>query len=144
MVFLSFDGCSGARENTEDYLLKAGEKDSRFRYAKNFPFDLLFKYPIKDLTSKKVFEELKKRKIPINPLYDKGFKRVGCFPCFLQKKEILKILESAYAGDPFSEKRMKEIEELDSTVRGRIHINYTLEQLKRKAEQKARLYALPI
>ena len=142
---------SRARENTEDYLLKAGEKDSRFRYARNFPFDLLFKYPIKDLTSKEVFEELNKRKIPVNPLYDEGFKRVGCFPCFLQQKEILKVLESAYAGDPFSKKRVKEMEELNSTIRGRIHINYNLEQLKRKATQrakqaelKARLYALPI
>ena len=53
---------SVSRKSTEDYFLKAGEKD-KFGQRK-YPFPIHFIYPIKDLTERQVFEELRKRGIP--------------------------------------------------------------------------------
>ncbi len=41
--------------------------------------------PIVDLYEDEVFDELKQAGAPINPLYAKGHKRVGCYPCLLAR-----------------------------------------------------------
>ena len=127
---------SPARKRTEDYILPAGEKT---RFRERFPFDLHFVYPIKDLTTGQVFKELKRRKIPINPLYSKGFSRVGCYPCFISKKDIIEVIVKALEGDEFSRKRLEELKELDKALESRININATLEELIKEAEKKHRL-----
>jgi 3'-phosphoadenosine 5'-phosphosulfate sulfotransferase (PAPS reductase)/FAD synthetase len=46
--------------------------------------------PILDWTSKQVFEYIRKNGIKPNPLYLKGFSRVGCFPCIMCRQSELK------------------------------------------------------
>ena len=90
---------SDARKDIEVFEIKksilAGEK---------FLIPTLF--PIAYWSIDRVFEFIKKKGIKINPLYLKGFKRVGCMPCvnankyellYLPKKykERLKALENA-------------------------------------------------
>lgn len=41
--------------------------------------------PIIELLEKEVFEEIEQVGAPINPLYAKGHKRVGCYPCLLAR-----------------------------------------------------------
>lgn len=42
--------------------------------------------PIVDWTTERVFKHLRDEGAPINPLYDRGHHRVGCYPCLLSKK----------------------------------------------------------
>ncbi|HDD43828.1 MAG TPA: phosphoadenosine phosphosulfate reductase [Candidatus Desulfofervidus auxilii] len=44
------------------------------------------KFPILYWKEVDVFNYIKKKKVKINPLYSKGFTRVGCYPCILAKK----------------------------------------------------------
>ena len=139
------------RRNTEDFLLPAGE---RTRFGEVYPFHIYFLYPIKDLTERQVFEELRKRGIPLNPLYAQGFRRVGCYPCFLSKKDIIQVIMKALEGDVFSVVRLEEMKALDRDVQGRFNIDYSLKELiekadkelkkaKKIAEAKARMLTLP-
>ena len=134
-------GESVRRKNTQDYFLTAGEKDP---FGETYPFHIHFHFPIKDLSTRQVFEELRKRGIPVNPLYSQGFKRVGCFPCFLSRREIIEVIVKAYEGDEFARKRLREMEELNRSVRGRLHIDYTLDELKEIALSKSRMLKLPL
>ena len=127
---------SPSRKGTKDHKIPAGEKT---RFGTTFPFDLHFVYPIKDLTTGQVFKELKKRGIPINPLYSKGFSRVGCYPCFISKKDIVRVIVKALEGDEFSQKRLEELKELDKALESRVNIDATLEELIKEAERKHRL-----
>jgi len=127
---------SPSRRGIKDHLLPAGEKT---RFGERFPFDLHFIYPVKDLTTGQVFKELKKRKIPVNPLYSQGFSRVGCYPCFISKKDIIKVIIKALEGDSFSMKRLKELQELDRELESRINIDFTFDELLEQAKEKYRL-----
>lgn len=44
------------------------------------------RFPIIHWTKEQVFNYIKQKKIEINPLYKKGFSRVGCYPCILARK----------------------------------------------------------
>jgi 3'-phosphoadenosine 5'-phosphosulfate sulfotransferase (PAPS reductase)/FAD synthetase len=124
---------SVARRNTKDFLLKVGQKT---RFGEKYPFDIFFRYPIKDLTEREVFKELKNRNIPINPLYERGFKRVGCFPCFISKKDIIDVLCMAFEGDTFAKNRVKQMVDLDKDVDGKFHIDAELTDIIKQAKQK--------
>jgi len=137
---------SRSRRNVSDLVLKAGEK----RFGERYPFDVHFIYPIKNLRERQVFEELKKRGIPINPLYEQGFKRVGCYPCFISKKDIVQVILKALEGDRFAVQRLKEMKELDCLIASKFYINHTLneliEQAKARKEKADRIkkYLLPL
>jgi len=129
-----------SRRKTKDFILPAGERD---KYWGSYPFTIHFHYPIKDLTTYQVFSELKKRGIPINPLYLNNFSRVGCYPCLLAEREIIQVIVEALNGDRFSENRLEEMKELDETVKGRFNINYSLKELIERAKQKAKALEMP-
>lgn len=40
--------------------------------------------PVFDWSSQQVVDYITSRGVPMNPLYTKGFKRVGCFPCIME------------------------------------------------------------
>jgi 3'-phosphoadenosine 5'-phosphosulfate sulfotransferase (PAPS reductase)/FAD synthetase len=124
---------SRARRNIKNYTHKAFEKT---RFGERFPFDISYRYPIANLTERQVFEELRKRRVPINPLYEQGFKRVGCYPCFLSKKDIIQVICKALEGDEFSVNRLEEMKELDCSVMGRFNIDCDLSELIEKAKRK--------
>lgn len=69
--------------NYSDWL-KAYCKDIKKEIRKNLTH-IYCRFPILNWTEKEVFDFLKKKKIEPNPLYQKGFKRVGCFPCILAR-----------------------------------------------------------
>lgn len=45
------------------------------------------KLPIVDWNTEQVFDHLRSEGAPVNPLYDKGHHRVGCYPCLLARKQ---------------------------------------------------------
>jgi len=67
--------------------------------------------PLIDWDFQKVVDIHKKHNVPPNPLYTKGFSRVGCFPCIFARKNEIK---QAYREDPV---RFDRIRELEKTVK---------------------------
>lgn len=68
--------------------------------------------PIKDWSWEDVFAIAKHHDIKPNPLYTKGFKRVGCFPCIYANKPDYKALNR----DPFGKERIEVIKYLEETL----------------------------
>lgn len=67
------------------------------------------KLPIVDWNTEQIFDHLRAEGAPINPLYDKGHHRVGCYPCLLaRKKEWM-----TAARDPFGKVQLQRLIELE-------------------------------
>jgi 3'-phosphoadenosine 5'-phosphosulfate sulfotransferase (PAPS reductase)/FAD synthetase len=62
----------------------------------DFPHDILLFRPIIHWTAQNVFSYAKTKGLPPNPLYLKGFGRVGCFPCINANKAELKLIGMHY------------------------------------------------
>lgn len=61
--------------------------------------------PIVEWTTEQVFDYLRGEGAPLNPLYDRGHLRVGCYPCFLARKA-----EWQAAGrDPVGQQHLNEL-----------------------------------
>lgn len=52
--------------------------------------------PILDWSDQEVWTYIQKYKLPINPLYDMGFKRVGCWPCPFKTKADWNLIEKNF------------------------------------------------
>lgn len=52
--------------------------------------------PLAYWSTQRVFDYHKENGIEINPLYKKGFKRVGCYPCIYASKHELQLMEPKY------------------------------------------------
>jgi 3'-phosphoadenosine 5'-phosphosulfate sulfotransferase (PAPS reductase)/FAD synthetase len=70
-------------------------------FCKTKAHDLL--RPIFSWTSNDVVAYIKNKGFELNPLYSKGFKRVGCFPCIMANQTDIKMLNRFYP------ERIKEI-----------------------------------
>jgi len=53
-------------------------------------------HPIAYWNTQRVFDYHKENGIDVNPLYKKGFSRVGCYPCIYARKHELMIMEDKY------------------------------------------------
>jgi 3'-phosphoadenosine 5'-phosphosulfate sulfotransferase (PAPS reductase)/FAD synthetase len=53
-------------------------------------------YPITYWDTQRVFDYHKEKGIDVNPLYKKGFSRVGCYPCIYARKHELMMMEDKY------------------------------------------------
>jgi len=135
---------SVARRKIEDWELPAGSKT---RFGERFPFAIHFRYPIKNLTKEQVFRELKRRGIPLNPLYLMGYNRVGCYPCFLSQKDIKQVIVSALKGDEVAQERVSQLicweREHGKTVNIDASIRVLIEKAKREYEQTSKILTLP-
>jgi len=69
-------------------------------------------YPIVDWSKEKVINYIKNKGIKLNPLYDLGFSRVGCFPCVNWTKKELFMLDGEFL------KRLRNLEKKVSNLRG--------------------------
>lgn len=69
--------------------------------------------PIAYWNTQKVFDYLKSHNIEVNPLYKKGFSRVGCYPCIFARKYELVMMEDKY------KKRLRDLEEKISKLIGK-------------------------
>jgi len=72
---------SKARANTESFAVVDGVKSL---------------YPVAYWDTQRIFDYHKENKIEVNPLYKKGFTRVGCYPCIYAKKHELMMMEDKY------------------------------------------------
>lgn len=52
--------------------------------------------PLLDWTIEDVLAIHHRHGVPVNPMYKKGFSRVGCFPCIYSNKEEVRLLASEY------------------------------------------------
>jgi len=55
-------------------------------------------YPIVNFTEKEVFDYIKSKGFYPNPLYSKGFKRVGCYPCIFSRVKEIKLTKQDEIG----------------------------------------------
>ena len=53
-------------------------------------------YPIVYWNTQRVFDYHKEHSIDVNPLYKKGFTRVGCYPCIYARKHEIMMMEDKY------------------------------------------------
>ncbi len=58
--------------------------------------DIKVMHPIAYWDTQRVFDYHKEHGIDVNPLYKKGFKRVGCYPCIYARKHDLMFMEDKY------------------------------------------------
>ena len=119
------------------------------KFGERFSFELRFVYPIKDLSTMQVFRELKRRNIPINPLYEMGYERVGCFPCFCSKRDILTVMKDAIGGDEIAAQRVADMKSLEDEIRKkypkvRLHVDYSFDELYRMAAIEAKQLVLDL
>ena len=71
--------------------------------------------PIVDWSKDKVFKFIKAKGIKLNPLYEKGYSRVGCFPCVFWNKHDLML----FANEDKYLKRMRKLEKEVSKLVGK-------------------------
>lgn len=77
-------------------------KDKRFANIK-------VRLPIVDYLEVEVFDELNRVGAPINPLYGKGHKRVGCYPCLLSRNSEWQLA----AQDPIGRENIKRLIQIE-------------------------------
>ena len=53
-------------------------------------------HPVAYWDTQRIFDYHKENKIEVNPLYKKGFSRVGCYPCIYARKHELMLMEDKY------------------------------------------------
>lgn len=90
--------------------IRAGESLKRSKmpeheYSEFYDCDMI--RPLLRWTKQQVFDYLKNKGVPPNPLYEAGFSRVGCFPCIhATKSELAKLPEWAWEKLAEWEKRL--------------------------------------
>lgn len=84
-------------------------QDFSSEYSKNVFANIKVRLPIVDFLEKEVFDELANAGAPINPLYAKGHKRVGCYPCLLASNTEWKMA----AQDPVGIKHIRRLIEIE-------------------------------
>lgn len=70
----------------------------------------MFRLPIIDWTDDEVFDFIRGEQ---NPLYDQGFKRVGCFPC-LASGDAWKI--KAFTHDDFGRSQLIAVQKVEQQI----------------------------
>ena len=98
---------SNARSRTESFEVK----ESYFH--KGFFIPTL--YPIVYWSKDRVISYIKEKRIKLNPLYAKGYSRVGCFPCVFWGKQDLKL----FANEEKYLQRMRRVEDEVSELVGK-------------------------
>lgn len=86
------DHIRGDREPTMYTGIRAGESERRAKMPERAWMDLYDCYterPLLHWSEQQVFDFLKSKSVPPNPLYEVGFSRVGCFPCIHARKSEL-------------------------------------------------------
>ena len=87
------------RQNTETFEIKKEKINKQV-------FEIKKLYPIAYWDTERVFEYIASKGIDVNPLYNKGFRRVGCMPCiYANKHEILNLPEKY-------KQRVRDLEEM--------------------------------
>lgn len=64
--------------------------------------------PLIAWSERDVFEAHRRANVPLNPLYERGHNRVGCYPCIYSRKEEIRLIAD------YHPERIDEIEELES------------------------------
>lgn len=72
---------SGIRRNQTDFRKSIRVVEEYRRAASDRPRPLYKISPLANFTSREMWWYLKEHKIPIHPLYDKGYLSIGCWPC---------------------------------------------------------------
>lgn len=81
------------KEDPEYYTYR---KKNVFEYCKNYDASVL--RPIKEWTAQKVIDYILGNGQQPNPLYTRGFSRVGCFPCIMCRKQEAKLISQDEYG----------------------------------------------
>ena len=88
---------SKARADTESFEIRKQTYNRKSFYVKTL-------YPIAYWKEKRVFDYIEEKGLKANPLYNRGFNRVGCMPCIYDRKSLI------YMPDKYK-KRLRALEE---------------------------------
>ena len=88
---------SEKRANTESFMVKK-------EIVNGIEFDVKTLHPIAYWDTQRVFDFHKAHGVEVNPLYKKGFTRVGCYPCIYARKHEMQMMEPKYI------KRLRDLE----------------------------------
>jgi 3'-phosphoadenosine 5'-phosphosulfate sulfotransferase (PAPS reductase)/FAD synthetase len=106
--------------------IRSRESESRARMSQwdwSEELDCAVWRPVLSWSYEDVVEIHKRHGVPPNPLYLKGFRRVGCFPCiFTPPKELVRIAD-------MSPQRIAEIRDLERDVGGTFFLDHEGERL---------------
>ena len=91
--------------------------------------------PIAYWTVEEVFAIHKKHNIKHNPLYDKGWSRVGCYPCIFAKQSEIGLLE------PWAIQRIRKLENKISEIKG-VPVSFFKEDIDSKIRRSSGFNAL--
>jgi 3'-phosphoadenosine 5'-phosphosulfate sulfotransferase (PAPS reductase)/FAD synthetase len=80
---------SKARANEESFKIMRETYNRKAFYVKTLQ-------PIVYWTTERVFQYIEENGLEPNPLYKKGYKRVGCYPCIFANKAELQMLDGEY------------------------------------------------
>ena len=123
---------SKARANTQKVgIFEPGEKTTWGRYS----FAIEIRNPLAFITEGEVWEIIRKRGLPVNPLYQKGFNRVGCFLCLISEVPIRKVCQLALEGDPYAKEVWEKLKTLERELGKSITPNKTTKDIERKVRK---------
>lgn len=83
-------------------------KKEVFAFCKTKANDIL--RPVFKWTAGQVIDYIKSKGMELNPLYKKGFKRVGCFPCIMSSHIDIRCLKKYYP------ERISELSDIEKTI----------------------------
>lgn len=108
--FISINGVR--REESSFRASRRVFEKKRFTYNRKGYIEYIF-HPILCWKEQEVFDFIKSKGLEPNPLYKKGFKRVGCMPCVYENPKTLE-----YAGEKYI-KRLRSLEKEVSELIGK-------------------------
>jgi 3'-phosphoadenosine 5'-phosphosulfate sulfotransferase (PAPS reductase)/FAD synthetase len=118
---------SKARANYESFIIKRETFNRKAFFIKTL-------LPIVYWSTEEVFNYIKENGLEPNPLYSKGYKRVGCYPCIYANKAELQMLDGKYL------ERLRNLEEEVSKKLGKTAKFFTPEREKFLQDKQLKLF----
>ena len=123
---------SKARANTQEVeIFEPREETTWGRYS----FAIEIRNPLAFITEGEVWEIIRKRGLPVNPLYQQGFNRVGCFPCLISEASIRRVCQLALEGDPYAKEVWEKLKSLERELGKSITHDKTTKDIERKVRK---------
>ena len=110
------------------------------KYDRKFPFPIEERNPLAYTTEREIWEIIRKKGLPVNPLYERGHKRVGCYPCFIAQRNFLLLIEEASKGDKYAQEVIEKLRTLEREIGGKAFLstkidNFIYQRLKKTFKQ---------
>ena len=121
---------SKARADTQEIVVYPPRTKTPF--DRKFSFLIEERNPLVYTTEGEIWEIIRKKGLPYNPLYDRGHRRVGCYPCFISQRNFYLLIEEASKGDKYAQQMIEKLRTLEREVGGKTFLSMTIDNLIHK------------